>query len=452
MPRAGRHRNPRPLHPAKRHPAERGSRQRLGRYLADRLLQRRGAASGRVCPAGHRAAAERKPDHREYRGPQRLESEPRRYHRPGRDRAAVLPLRRVRSPARPRRRRPAAPVAIRRPPRRRWPPVAGPWPSEASCAAQPPGPASARPAQPPAKARWPSPPPPRSPPPRRSRPTSPFPSASCVFLRVGSRTPPHSRGVPDGSRSGRGPSPAAIRRPGKLQSTDRRVPLTARPRRGFGKAIRGRTPMAKKKTAKKTARRKAPARKPAGRRNGTRRAAGRSSRSAPRASAARGAPAGMHTVTPQLTLREAARAIDFYKQAFGAQELMRMPAPDGKSIWHAEIRIGDSVVYVGDEMPQSPTAAPSPTHKPTCIVQLYVPDCDAVFQAAVQAGARVAMPLADMFWGDRYGVVTDPFGQVWGIATRVKDLSPEEMAKGAQEWIAKNAPPGGQRPPQPQMS
>ncbi len=190
--------------------------------------------------------------------------------------------------------------------------------------------------------------------------------------------------------------------------------------------------MAKKKTAKKTARRKAPARKPAGRRNGTRRAAGRSSRSAPRA-AARGAPAGMHTVTPQLTLREAARAIDFYKQAF-------------------EIRIGDSVVYVGDEMPQSPTAAPSPTHKPTCIVQLYVPDCDAVFQAAVQAGARVAMPLADMFWGDRYGVVTDPFGQVWGIATRVKDLSPEEMAKGAQEWIAKNAPPGGQRPPQNQLS
>jgi PhnB protein len=210
--------------------------------------------------------------------------------------------------------------------------------------------------------------------------------------------------------------------------------------------------MAKKKTAKKTARRKAPARKPAGRRNGTRRAAGRSSRSAPRAAAARGAPAGMHTVTPQLTLREAARAIDFYKQAFGAQELMRMPAPDGKSIWHAEIRIGDSVVYVGDEMPQSPTAAPSPTHKPTCIVQLYVPDCDAVFQAAVQAGARVAMPLADMFWGDRYGVVTDPFGQVWGIATRVKDLSPEEMAKGAQEWIAKNAPPGGQRPPQNQLS
>ena len=160
----------------------------------------------------------------------------------------------------------------------------------------------------------------------------------------------------------------------------------------------------------------------------------------------------MHTVTPQLTLRESARAIDFYKQAFGAQEIMRMPSPDGKGIWHAEIRIGDSVLFLSDEMPQSPTSAPSPTHKPTGIVQLYVADCDAVFQAAVQAGARVTMPLADMFWGDRYGVVTDPFGQVWGIATHVKDLSPEEMAKGAQDWAAKNMPPGGQRPSQTQFS
>jgi len=210
--------------------------------------------------------------------------------------------------------------------------------------------------------------------------------------------------------------------------------------------------MAKKKTSKKPARRKAPARKSAGRRAGARRSAAPSSRSAPRAARAPGAPAGLHTVTPQLTFRESARAIEFYKQAFGAQELMRMPGPDGKGIWHAEIRIGDSVVYLSDEMPQSPVAAPSPTHKPTAVVQLYVADCDAVFQAAVQAGARVTMPLADMFWGDRYGLVTDPFGQVWGIATHVKDLSPEEMAKGAQEWAAKNMPPGGQRPSQPQMS
>ena len=209
--------------------------------------------------------------------------------------------------------------------------------------------------------------------------------------------------------------------------------------------------MAKKKTSKKPARRKAPARKSAARGAGARRSAARPSRSAARTGAP-GAPAGMHTVTPQLTLRESARAIQFYKQAFGAQELMRMPGPDGRGIWHAEIRIGDSVLYLSDEMPQSPTSAPSPTHKPTGIVQLYVADCDAVFQAAVQAGARVTMPLADMFWGDRYGVVTDPFGQVWGIATHVKDLSPEEMAKGAQDWAAKNMPPGGQRPSQTQFS
>ena len=145
----------------------------------------------------------------------------------------------------------------------------------------------------------------------------------------------------------------------------------------------------------------------------------------------------MHTVTAQLTLRESARAIEFYKQAFGAQEIMRMPSPDGRGIWHAEIRIGDSVMFLSDEMPQSPTAAPSPTHKATAVIQLYVSDCDAVFQAAVQAGARVNMPLADMFWGDRYGSVTDPFGQVWGVATHVKEMTPEEMKKGAEEFTAK---------------
>jgi PhnB protein len=196
--------------------------------------------------------------------------------------------------------------------------------------------------------------------------------------------------------------------------------------------------MAKKKTAKKPARRKAPARKSASRGGGGRRAKSRSTRSAPRAGAP-GAPAGMHTVTAQLTFREAAKAIDFYKQAFGAQELMRMPSPDGKSIWHAELRIGDSVIFLADESPQGATSAPSPMHRATSVTQLYVDDCDAVFQAAVQGGARVTMPLADMFWGDRYGVVTDPFGQVWGIATHVKDLTPEEMQRAGQEF-AKNMP------------
>jgi len=120
--------------------------------------------------------------------------------------------------------------------------------------------------------------------------------------------------------------------------------------------------MAKKKASKKPARRKAPPASPPARRAGARRSAGTSTRSSPRAAGAPGAPAGMHTVTPQLTLRESARAIEFCKQAFGAQELMRMPGPDGRGIWHAEIRIGDSVVFLSDEMPQGPTAAPSPTH------------------------------------------------------------------------------------------
>jgi uncharacterized glyoxalase superfamily protein PhnB len=201
-----------------------------------------------------------------------------------------------------------------------------------------------------------------------------------------------------------------------------------------------------KKTAKKSARRKTTARKAAGRRGGRARSASRSSRSTSRAAkpaAARGAPAGMHTVTPQLTLRESAKAIDFYKQAFGAQELMRMPTPDGRGVWHAELRIGDSVIFISDEMPQGPTAAPSSTHKATGVIQLYVADCDAVFQSAVQAGARVSMPLADMFWGDRWGSVVDPFGQVWGIATHVKDMSPEEMRRGAEEFAARMRSSGG---------
>ena len=206
--------------------------------------------------------------------------------------------------------------------------------------------------------------------------------------------------------------------------------------------------MAKKKTSKKPARRKAPARKSAARRTSAARGAQQRSARAAAPKGAAGAPAGMHTVTAQLTLRDSAQAIDFYKRAFGAQELMRMPGPDGRGIWHAELRIGDSVIFVSDEMPTGPTAAPSSTHKPTGVIQLYVADCDAVFQQAVQAGARVGMPLADMFWGDRYGNVIDPFGHVWGIGTHVKDVSPEDMTKAAQEWAAKNMPPGGQRPTQ----
>jgi uncharacterized glyoxalase superfamily protein PhnB len=145
-------------------------------------------------------------------------------------------------------------------------------------------------------------------------------------------------------------------------------------------------------------------------------------------------PKGLHTLTPNLVYREAAQAIDFYKKAFGAEELMRMPGPDGKGIWHAELRIGDSVFYMNDETPgMSVCRAPNAQNIATASLQVYVTDADASFKRAVDAGAKVAMPMADMFWGDRTGMVTDPYGHSWMISTHVKDLSPEEMKKGAEE-------------------
>jgi PhnB protein len=162
-------------------------------------------------------------------------------------------------------------------------------------------------------------------------------------------------------------------------------------------------------------------------------------------------PDGFHSVTAALTVREGAKMIDFYKQAFGAQEVMRMAGPDGKSLMHAEIKIGDSVVMLSDEQPGG-CRAPIGVGACTSYLYVYVPDVDKTFNQATKAGAKVVMPLADMFWGDRYGVVIDPFGQVWGIATHVKDLSPEEAMKAGQEWAAKNMPPGGQRSTQTQAS
>ena len=149
-------------------------------------------------------------------------------------------------------------------------------------------------------------------------------------------------------------------------------------------------------------------------------------------------PQGYHTVTPALTCRDAAKAIDFYKKAFGAEELMRMPSPDGSKVSHAEIKIGDSVVFVSDEFPGM-SAAPSPTTTPSYNLFLYVENVDSVFNRAVSAGARVDMPIQDMFWGDRYGVVMDPYGFKWSMATHIKDLSPEEM-KRARDDAMKQMP------------
>ena len=145
-------------------------------------------------------------------------------------------------------------------------------------------------------------------------------------------------------------------------------------------------------------------------------------------------PQGMHTLTPNLVLRDCAKAIDFYKRALGAQEVARMPAPDGKSIWHAELRIGDSMFFLNDEMPGMGRPAPTQENAVPVTMWLYVPDADAAYRRAMEAGAKSTMEPADMFWGDRCAGVADPFGYVWSFATHVKDLSEEEMRRAGEEF------------------
>src|SRR5919198_1866291 len=176
------------------------------------------------------------------------------------------------------------------------------------------------------------------------------------------------------------------------------------------------------------------------------RAPGKATASARRGGAKKPAPvpAEMHTVTPTLSLSECAKAIDFYKEAFGAEERARFPSPDGKSIWHAAIKIGDSMVYLNDAMDPS-LKPPSPEAPSPIGIWLYVPDCDALVEQATKAGASVKMPVADMFWGDRMGALLDPFGVRWTVATHVKDMTPEEMRAGGEEFARKMAQGGAQR-------
>ena len=143
-------------------------------------------------------------------------------------------------------------------------------------------------------------------------------------------------------------------------------------------------------------------------------------------------PNGMHTVTPHLVCAGASDAIDFYKQAFGAEELCRLPMPDGR-IMHASIRIGDSMIMLVDEMPEWDCLGPNARGGSPVTIHLQVADSDALFAQAINAGATVKMPISDAFWGDRYGIVTDPFGHNWSIATHVRDVSPEEMMKASHE-------------------
>lgn len=145
-------------------------------------------------------------------------------------------------------------------------------------------------------------------------------------------------------------------------------------------------------------------------------------------------PQGPRTLTPSLVLRDCAKAIEFYKKALGAQELRRMTSPDGKQIWHAELRIGDSVFYLNDEMPGMGAAAPSAEHPAPTTFWLRADDCDAAHRRATQAGARSTMEPADMFWGDRCAGITDPFGYSWSFATHVKDMTDEEMQRAGAEF------------------
>jgi PhnB protein len=142
-------------------------------------------------------------------------------------------------------------------------------------------------------------------------------------------------------------------------------------------------------------------------------------------------PDGYHTVTPYLIVKDAARALEFYKKAFGAKELMRLPVPGGR-IGHAEIKVGNSPIMLADEHPQMGASSPQTLGGSPVSLCLYVEDADGVFDRAVSAGAKVVRPVKDQFYGDRSGTVADPFGHVWTIATHKEDVSSEELQKRMQ--------------------
>ncbi|UCF26233.1 MAG: VOC family protein [Ralstonia sp.] len=144
-------------------------------------------------------------------------------------------------------------------------------------------------------------------------------------------------------------------------------------------------------------------------------------------------PKGYHSVTPYLTIKGAAKAIEFYKQAFGATEIMRLEGPNG-TVGHAEIRIGDSPVMLADEMPGMSCASPATLHGTDVGLMVYVKDVDKVYAQALRVGGTEVRPLQDQFYGDRSGTLKDPFGHVWTVATHVEDVSDKEMKKRMAEW------------------
>lgn len=148
-------------------------------------------------------------------------------------------------------------------------------------------------------------------------------------------------------------------------------------------------------------------------------------------------PDGFNNVNIHMTVTNAAEAIEFYGKAFGAEEVCRMPGPDGKTVMHSELKIGNSTIMINDEFPgDAPTKSPKSLNGTSICIHLYVEDADAVYNRAVKAGCTVKMPLDDQFWGDRYGLVNDPYGHAWSIASHKEELSVDEINKRAMQFFS----------------
>ena len=145
-------------------------------------------------------------------------------------------------------------------------------------------------------------------------------------------------------------------------------------------------------------------------------------------------PKGYGSVTPYLIIKGAAKAIDYYKNVFGATEIMRMPGPDGR-IGHAELQIGDSRIMLADEFPEMGYRSAESIGAPPVSLLVYLPDCDQVVAKAVAEGAKILKPVEDQFYGDRSGFIQDPFGHLWGIATHKEDVSPQELEERARKMM-----------------
>jgi PhnB protein len=153
-------------------------------------------------------------------------------------------------------------------------------------------------------------------------------------------------------------------------------------------------------------------------------------------------PPGHENLIPHLVCERCSEAIEFYKKAFGAEEVTRMPAPDGRRLMHAAIRIGNSFVFLVDDFPEfcgGKSQSPAGLKGTPVTIHHYVENCDAAIKRAVDAGATVSMPAADMFWGDRYGAVTDPFGHKWSFATHIKDMTPDQMKEAMKGAFAQQS-------------